>query len=279
MNRVKILFCLFLLVLSLVYVCDSFKKIDVISFLLSDDKKSVVLSSVTSSNVNTKFSSSTDISNKKLINKGEVNNKTNIDLDPIIYIYNTHETEEYKSNFYNITPTVKTVSNIMKDELLKLDINSVVETKSVQKEVNKRGLDYPGTYTVSLEYLKGSRGKNPSLKYFFDMHRDSVVGDAARVSISNKKYATVMFLVGTKNQYYKRNLKGIRVMEKYLNKHYEGLLRSTYYQPNSTFYQDYDSNMFLVELGGPDNTLEEIYNSTVALSKAIKYYVEVDNEK
>ena len=279
MNRVKILFCLFLLVLSLIYVCDSFKKIDVISFLLSDDKKSVVLSSVTSNNVNTKFSSSTDISNNKLINKGEVNNKTNIDLDPIIYIYNTHETEEYKSNFYNITPTVKTVSNIMKDELLKLDINSVVETKSVQKEVNKRGLDYPGTYTVSLEYLKGSRGKNPSLKYFFDMHRDSVVGDAARVSISNKKYATVMFLVGTKNQYYKRNLKGIRVMEKYLNKHYEGLLRSTYYQPNSTFYQDYDSNMFLVELGGPDNTLEEIYNSTVALSKAIKYYVEVDNEK
>ena len=279
MNRVKILFCLFLLVLSLIYVCDYFKKIDIISFLLSDDKKSVVLSSVTSNNVNTKFSSSTDISNNKLINKGEVNNKTNIDLDPIIYIYNTHETEEYKSNFYNITPTVKTVSNIMKDELLKLDINSVVETKSVQKEVNKRGLDYPGTYTVSLEYLKARRGKIPSLKYFFDMHRDSVVGDAARVSISNKKYATVMFLVGTKNQYYKRNLKGIRVMEKYLNKHYEGLLRSTYYQPNSTFYQDYDSNMFLVELGGPDNTLEEIYNSTVALSKAIKYYVEVDNEK
>ena len=192
----------------------------------------------------------------------------------IVYIYNTHETEEYKSSFYNITPTVKTVSNIMKDELLKLNINSIIETKSVQKEVNKRGLDYPETYTVSLEYLKARRGKNPSLKYFFDMHRDSVVGDVARVSINNKKYATIMFLVGTKNQYYKRNLKGIRVMEKYLNKHYKGLLRSTYYQPNSTFYQDYDSNMFLVELGGPDNTLEEIYNSTVALSKAIKYYVE-----
>lgn len=274
MNRVKILFCLFLLVLSLIYVCDYFKKIDIISFLLSDDKKSIVLSSVTSNNVNTKFSSSTNISNKRLIKKEEVNNETNIALDPIVYIYNTHETEEYKSSFYNITPTVKTVSNIMKDELLKLNINSIIETKSVQKEVNKRGLDYPETYTVSLEYLKARRGKNPSLKYFFDMHRDSVVGDVARVSINNKKYATIMFLVGTKNQYYKRNLKGIRVMEKYLNKHYKGLLRSTYYQPNSTFYQDYDSNMFLVELGGPDNTLEEIYNSTVALSKAIKYYVE-----
>lgn len=274
MNRVKILFCLFLLVLSLIYVCDYFKKIDIISFLLSDDKKSIVLSSVTSNNVNTKFSSSTNISNKRLIKKEEVNNETNIALDPIVYIYNTHETEEYKSSFYNITPTVKTVSNIMKDELLKLNINSIIETKSVQKEVNKRGLDYPETYTVSLEYLKARRGKNPSLKYFFDMHRDSVVGDVARVSINNKKYATIMFLVGTKNQYYKRNLKGIRVMEKYLNNHYKGLLRSTYYQPNSTFYQDYDSNMFLVELGGPDNTLEEIYNSTVALSKAIKYYVE-----
>lgn len=93
MNRVKILFCLFLLVLSLIYVCDYFKKIDIISFLLSNDKKSIVLSSVTSNNVNTKFSSSTNISNKKLIKKEEVNNKTNIALDPIVYIYNTHETE------------------------------------------------------------------------------------------------------------------------------------------------------------------------------------------
>ena len=82
MNRVKILFCLFLLVLSLIYVCDYFKKIDIISFLLSDDKKSIVLSSVTSNNVNTKFSSSTNISNKRLIKKEEVNNETNIALDP-----------------------------------------------------------------------------------------------------------------------------------------------------------------------------------------------------
>ena len=37
--------------------------------------------------------------------------------------------------------------------------------------------------------------------------------------------------------------------------------------------------MFLVEIGGPDNTLEEVTNTTKALAKAIKYYVEGENEK
>ena len=68
-------------------------------------------------------------------------------------------------------------------------------------------------------------------------------------------------------------------MENYLKKHYKGLVRETYYQSHSAFNQFHDENMFLVELGGPDNTLEEIYNTTKALSEAIKYYVEVKNEK
>ena len=68
-------------------------------------------------------------------------------------------------------------------------------------------------------------------------------------------------------------------MEGYLNKHYPGLLRNTYYQKHSAFNQFYSEKMFLIELGGPDNTLEEIYNTTVSLSKAIKYYVEESYEK
>ena len=167
----------------------------------------------------------------------------------------------------------------MKEELKDLGISSLVEQRSITKEVNKRGLDYTGTYEVSFEYLKEMQTKHKTLKYYFDMHRDSVTGTPARTTINNKKYATMMFLVGTKNKNYQKNVKNLKYMENYLKKHYKGLVRETYYQSHSAFNQFHDENMFLVELGGPDNTLEEIYNTTKALSEAIKYYVEVKNEK
>lgn len=278
MSRFRILFCLFLFCISLVYVIDSFKNVNVVDFILSDNKQSLTFKALSNSDISLEDSFN-DKSSSVDVMISNNSNKKSISKEPLVYIYNTHQTEEYGGNVYNITPSVRTVSDILKDELELLNINSVVEDRSVTKEVKKRGLDYSGTYTVSLEYLKDKKKKYPSLEYFFDMHRDSITGDSARVVIDGKKYATMMFLVGTKNSNYKKNVKNIKIMEGYLNKYYKGLVRDTYYQSHSSFYQDYSDKMFLVELGGPDNTLEEIYNTSVALSKAIKYYVEESYEK
>lgn len=277
MNKLKILFCLFLLTLSLIHLNNTFKNINMLELLLSENKKELGIKVITNNKLNIKENKTQTKNIKQITNQTLLQQKTT--KKPIIYIYNTHDKEEYKNNFYNITPTVKTVSNILKEELQNQNINSVIETRSPTKEVNRKRLDYQETYTISLKYLKENKQKYKTLKYFFDIHRDSVTGPSSKITINNKKYATMMFLVGTKNQKYKQNLKNIKIMEKYLNKNYKGLLRETYYQPNSTFYQDYNNKMFLVEIGGPENTLEEIYNTTVALSKAINYYMEVKNEK
>ena len=71
----------------------------------------------------------------------------------------------------------------------------------------------------------------------------------------------------------------IKLMEDYLNENYKGLVRETYYQPKYSYNQGYSSNMFLVEIGGPENTLEEITNTSIALSKAISFYVEESHEE
>lgn len=277
MNKVKISFCLFLFILSFIYLGKLLSDIDILSFILEDNKKEFTLNTITSNNLKSPLSS-LDISKKVETNQKETTMKKEttkeISSKPLIYIYNTHENEEYAGSVYNITPTVKTVSDILKDELEGLGILSIVEKKSITKEVNKRGLDYTGTYTVSFEYLKMRKKENPTLEYFFDMHRDSVTGNASRITINDKKYAKMMFLVGTKNENYKKNDANLKIMEKYLNKYYPGLVRDTYYQKHSSFNQFYSEKMFLIELGGPDNTLEEIYNTTVALSKSIKYYME-----
>lgn len=282
MNKVKVFFCLFLFILSFFNLGNLLSDIDILSFILTDNKKEFVFDTITSNNLKSPLKSLEDTNQDEIVNNEtfieKENNNKKMSL-PLIYIFNTHETEEYAGSIYNITPTVKTVSDILKDELDSLGISSISEVKSVTKEVKKRGLDYTGTYEVSFEYLKMRKKENPTLEYFFDMHRDSVTGNASKITINGKKYAKLMFLIGTKNENYKKNEKNIKIMEGYLNKHYPGLLRNTYYQKHSAFNQFYSEKMFLIELGGPDNTLEEIYNTTVSLSKAIKYYVEESYEK
>lgn len=270
MSKGKNLFCLFLLIISLIYINKIFKDINIIDFVLKDNKQSVVINTVK----NQKLSNSIEKPIKKTTEKKQEKTKS-----PLVYIYNTHETEEYGSTPYNIAPTVKTASNILKEELKTLGVSSILETRSITKEVNKRGLDYPNTYTVSFEYLKDTKKRHKTIKYFFDVHRDSVTGPPSVTTIKGKKYATMMFLVGTKNKNYQKNVNNLKIMESYLNKHYKNLVRNTYYQKHSNFNQGYSQNMFLVEIGGPENTLEEVYNTTKALSEAINYYIGVSNEK
>lgn len=168
---------------------------------------------------------------------------------------------------------------MLKEELLEDSIYSLVESGSIKKGLDKYGYDYSYSYRISLEYLKEKREKFSSLSYFFDIHRDSVKGKASRVTINNKSYAKVMFLIGKNHKDYKENVKNVKIMESYLKEKYPNLLRETYYQPLYSYNQEYDSNMFLVEVGGTDNTLEELYNTSIALGDAISYYVGGSYEK
>lgn len=282
MNKFKLYFCLFLFVISFLYAGDMFKQVSVLEFLTKEDKSfnNFLFSKTFESPSNLlDIKGIGTLEKNKLVSKNKSFERKENFKNPIIYIYNTHETEEYQRISNSITPTVKTVSDILKEELALLEIPSLVEKRSITKEVKRRNLDYTGTYEVSFDYLKHSKKKYPSLKYYFDMHRDSVPSYVSKTVIEGKNYATIMFLVGTKNENYKKNDSHLKVMEKYLNKNYPGLVRSTYYQKHSGFNQFYDENMFLVELGAEQNTLEEIYNSTSALAKAIKYYVEDSYEK
>lgn len=192
---------------------------------------------------------------------------------PKVYLYNTHQVEEYEETFYNIKPTVLTVSNMIKEELKNNNIYSLVEEKSIKNELVKRKLDYSYSYRISREYLEETRKKYPTITYFFDIHRDSINKKLSSVKIDDKSYAKVMFIVTKKNNNYKENEKNVKIMEEYLNNNYNGILRNTYYQPLYVYNQDINSTTFLIEVGGPYNNLEEIYNTSVALSNAITYLI------
>lgn len=189
--------------------------------------------------------------------------------EPLIYIYNTHQTEEYAPGSlknYNITPTVYMAANILKENLRENGINAIVEDSSLQKGLSERGLNYNGAYTLSYEWLTSAKERYPSVKYFIDLHRDSV---SASTTINNYSYAKMMFVIGMNHDNYKKNEELMLKLNEFLNRGYKGLMREPFYGKNSRYNQHFNENVMLIEIGGPESTINEVSLSVKAFAESL----------
>ena len=179
-----------------------------------------------------------------------------------IYLYNTHNLEKY-----NDGTTIKETTKILKDNLVKLGINVIQEERNTS-ELLHIGLSY---YEISRLFLKDIINQK-DIAYFVDVHRDSVKN--TKVTIDGKDYAKIMFVLGLKNENYEENKKLLNEMNNYLNEKYPGLSRGIYEKNgdnvDGVYNQDLSSNVILIEIGGIENNIEEINNSTEIL--ALMFY-------
>lgn len=200
--------------------------------------------------------------------------------NPLIYIYNTHDQEEYKSNFqnvYNIVPNVKLASYILQEKLEDVGISSVVETNSIKKILNDNSWIYSDSYKASRILLEQTKMNYPSIKYFIDIHRDSSKYDKTTIEINNIKYAKVLFIVGLEHEKYEENLKLAESLNNILNQKINGISKGIYKKEgpgvNGIYNQDFSSNSILIEVGGVDNSIDEVANTIHILGESIYSYI------
>lgn len=274
-----ILFCLFFLI-SFYITGSKILNTSLINYLIYDEeqissiKYNNMLKEISKSIVNDVVKETTILDNNIIINK---NNSSFVNLikkdDYKVYIYNTHDEEGYSNKgfeVYNTTPTVKLASYMLKDELKNLGINALVEERPVIKEIKKQGLPYYYSYDISNKYCKEIKEKYPSIIYFIDLHRDGIDKSLSTVTINDKAYAKMMFLLGMNHDDANKNLEVVTKLNNYLNDNYKGLMRSIYKRNDITYYQELSSHNFIIEIGGQDNTYQEVYNSVKALAKALE---------
>ena len=207
-------------------------------------------------------------------NNDKVNDNKN---EPILYIYNTHQTEEYVSSSlanYNITPTVYMAANILKQELEKYNVYSVVEDENIKKVLNEHNWVYKDSYSASRLWLERAKEKYPSIKYYLDLHRDSV---SLTANINNKSYARIMYVLGMNYDGYENNEALMVKLNDYTKEKYPGLTRDILYAKKNTFNQDFSGNVFLIEVGGNNNNFNEVYNSVLALAEIIGNVIGSEN--
>ena len=183
------------------------------------------------------------VSNINSLDKDKENKETSSSDEPLVYIYNSHDTEEYLSsyfNVYNIKPDVKIASYYLKEKLEDLGIKTIVENQKIKDILNKNKWVY-------------------------------------RYSYQAKSYAKVMFLVGLEHDNYEANLKVATTLNEMIKLKYPSISRGIYKKKgpgvNGIYNQDFDSNCILIEVGGQYNSILEVSNTIDVLARILYEYI------
>ena len=209
-----------------------------------------------------------------------INDPTNDVIDnPIVYIYNSHQLENYdSSNYepYNITPNVMMASYLLKEKLNNYNIPTIVEEGNINEFIKINNWDYNYSYIASRYFIEEAKRKYPSIKYFIDIHRDSVTKEYSTAIINDISYAKVLFVVGLDHDNYKGNLDfANNVNNRLINGISKGINKKSGPNVNGIYNQDISSNALLIEVGGYQNKIDEVYNTIDVLANTLK---EVINE-
>lgn len=203
--------------------------------------------------------------------------------DAIVYIYNTHQTEEYTLSFqmdYSVIPSVMTASYMLREDLGRLGIPSMVETNDFTKYLNEHGLNYASSYKVSRIFMESAKENNKDLVYFVDLHRDSIPYEASTLKMGDKNYAKVLFVIGKDNPNYILNDSFAKAINKVMEEKVGGISRGIIYKEgpgnNGVYNEDFNQNTILIEIGSSYNQIEEIKNTITVLASAFKEVIGSD---
>lgn len=213
----------------------------------------------------------------------KVSSKDVNEKEPTIYLYNSHDTEEYKpTSFaeYSVMPTVKLSDYVLKEELEKKGFSVLIEEQTISSIRSSLGLNYAGSYQASRVLMEQAKANYPSLIYFIDLHRDSLAHDKTTLTYNDKNYAKVMFLVGLENPNYEGNLDFSTKISDLVNTKIPGLSKGIYEKEgegvNGVYNQDFSNRTILIEIGGPENTIDEVYETLLVLSEVLSEVINSD---
>ena len=218
------------------------------------------------------------------LKKNETNKKIETKKEnPTIYIYNTHQTEEYKPTSYleySVNPNVLMASYILEEQLSKKGHVVLVEEESVSKLRTTLGLNYAGSYKVTRSMMENAKKNNPTLKYYMELHRDSLTHDKTTLTVDGESYAKILFIVGLENSNYQENLDFTNKISDLLNQKVKGLSKGIYKKEgplvNGVYNQDFANRVILIELGGNENTIDEVYRSLIVLGEILDEVIKND---
>lgn len=215
----------------------------------------------------------------------ELNNQQNTGDKDVVFIYNTHNRESFLPNLpgvsdpdsaYHSEMNITKVSERLAKSLEQKGIGTYVDDTDIATVLNERGLNHGDSYTASRDVVEDAFATNNDIKFVFDLHRDAQRKSVTTKEINGESYARIMFVVGTDHPDYEKNLQVASELNHLVEEKYPGLSRGVVRQGgagnNGVYNQDLSGNAILMEFGGVDNTMEELYRSADAVAEVFSEY-------
>lgn len=204
----------------------------------------------------------------------------------IVYIYNTFQTDKYKSNYFNsysVSSYVTQASFMLKEYLSSFNIGSIVEEESVVKVLKEQNIMYSNTYAASRILMEEAGKNHPDLEMFFDLQVSDYEREATTVEIDGENYAKILFVVGTDNGTYLENQEFATELNGILESINPALSRGVSLRGGvgyqGIYNQDFSSKVLLIQVGGINNTIDEVNRSMKILAEVIATYKEENDEE
>lgn len=222
-----------------------------------------------------------------------INRRYSKEIDPmhttdgkeVLYIYHSHSREafltylkntENPEEAYHATANVTLVGKMLGEAMERRGIGTQVNASDMGKELDARGLDYGSSYPVSREHVQAAQKANRNLEVFLDIHRDSLRKDSTTTEIEENTFAQLLFVVGTGHAEFEKNLSFTAGLHQKIEERYPGLskgiLEKDSSQGNGVYNQDLAPQSVIIEVGGVDNTAEEISRTIEALAEVLSDY-------
>lgn len=198
----------------------------------------------------------------------------------VVMIYHSHPQESYNSllgssgdnpSSANFTKNVGVVGSMVAKQLERKGLatfHSLADYASTVKNYN-----YNYSYKYSRATVKEAISQNKELSYFIDIHRDSQRYKKTTTTINGVSYAQLYFIIGHANPNWRKNEAFASQIHSRLEKDYPGISRGiwgkTSAQGNGEYNQSFSSNSVLIEVGGIDNTKEELERTSKILADMI----------
>lgn len=201
--------------------------------------------------------------------KNKENKETTKKNGKKIYIYNTHQSEEYQGK-----KTVMDAAVVLADQLTSYGFEVIIETNDFNKYCNEQGLTYNDLYLVSNKFLNDALVKYGGFDLMIDLHRDSVPREYSYVTIDNVDYAKTMMVIGGAAKYVQSSTKISKTITDNVNQIKNGIMKSVFTREGAYYNQYVCEGVVLMECGSENNTFEEVKNSIQIVAQGIHKMME-----
>lgn len=203
----------------------------------------------------------------------------------VVFLYSSHNRESFLPHLpketepdraYHKEVNITKVSERLAEKLEKEKIGATFDRTDITTLLHEKGWTYGKSYEASRPVIQSALDKHDDIQYIFDIHRDSLPYDKTTLKHDGTSYATFLFVIGAENKQYEKNLKLATDIHYLLEEELPGISRGVITKEgphsNGVYNQDLLENALLIEVGGYDNELTELYRSIDLFANVFSTY-------